>query len=307
MPQTALISGGKQVLPYPVEHEDNGRTALALTIRSAAGDDITSLSWNGDVVLTGPINDPGGPNAAVLMARAAAAAVASGFTARASGRTAYFMRDDGPRLGGYDAPVLVMAGTTSIVTAIPVATVVQDTRDGYDSSSGASVPADTPMMPPSHVLADAFDPDGGSVFEAHSHSIAQGSYVIDLATYTLHEIGAKTQLRHGARTAATSAWSARKFITRLSPAPQTIDWYSLEAIVTPDPVEWGEEHPVLIVPAFAAEGRIVNLDNAADAYVDGVAIKPGEFYEIKCGRAPLVVDATSADVRVEWFHEMEGY
>ena len=77
--------------------------------------------------------------------------------------------------------------------------------------------------------------------------------------------------------------------------------------MTPDPVEWGEEHPVLVVPAFASNGRIVNLDNAADAYVDGVAIKPGEFYDIKCGRAPLIVDATSADVRVEWFHEMEGY
>lgn len=299
VPQSVLVTGAKQVFPYPVEYEDDGLSTLALVFRSAAGDDITSLEWHGDAVLTGPIVDPGGLNPEIDMAILAAAAVAAGFTARASGNTAYFTRDDGRRVGGYGGIDLVRTGTTSIFTATAVRSVVQDLRDG-------PVPADIHLLGPDHAIANAADPDGGSALESHSHSIAQGSYVLDLATYTVHEVGVKLRAKGGARTAARSSWAGWKFRTRLDPEPSTLDWDSLDSI-TGGPTEWGEEHPIVPIPAFVAEGRVYNLDGAADAFVDGVRVKPNDFVEIECARVPFIVTPSAAGCRVEFYYEMEGY
>ena len=297
VPQSSLVVGSKQVFPYPVDYEDDGKTALALTIREANGDDITSLEWNGDTVLTGPIADPGGPGAAILMAQLAAAAVSAGFTARFSGNTAYFMRDDGPRLGGYEDPVLVMSGASSIVTAVPVRSVIQDLRDD-------PVPADVASLLPHHVLANAFDPDGGSIFESHGQSIARGSYVLNLATYTVHKVGTKTKAKGGPRTVPRIEWEGWKLRTRFEPSPLTLDWFSLDSI-TGGPTEWGEEHPVLQLPAARASGRVVNLDTVDPAYINGVQINPGEFHEFDCIREPFIVTPSPTGCRVEWDYEME--
>lgn len=301
VPAATLVQGADQVFPFPVEHEDDGLSTLALTIRAANGDDITSLEWHGDPVITGPIVDPGGASPEIDMAILAAQAVATGFTARAVGNTAFFVRDDGERVGGYGGIDLVMTGTSSIVSASAVVAVIQD------------VSPDTSLYPVidgfrDQRVARAEDPDGAlnsdGVHGINSNLavVSTKTWVLDLATYSLHESDGLRHVIGGARTEPVEDWVPRKHISHFVPEPATRSWVELDAI-TGGPTEWGDEHPFLWIPSVRASGRVVNLDTVDPAYINGVQINPGEFHEFDCIREPFIVTPSPDGCRVEWYYE----
>lgn len=278
----SLVSGAPQVFPHPVEVEDCYGAALAFVVVSDGGDDLDSLEWHGDAVVTGPVTPPGGGEEA--FAADIALAVTAGFSARVSGKTVYFFRDTPLAPNGYGGIAYSMSGAASVVRCHAVRTVVQDTR--Y-----------VPLGPTDQQLADATDPDGGNV-DAVGASFY--GYILDVATYTTHLVdGTTVRVLGGARPDQPMDWEGRKRRVTLTPPPATRDWDALEAI-TGVPDKWGDDHPVLQIPPFEATINVTNLDGAAVAYVDGVALGPGATAFIECTSIPVIVTPSAGGCRVEF-------
>lgn len=292
-PNAVTVPQGVHVFPYPVEHEDDGLSTLALVVVDDNGDSLTSLKWHGDDVVTGPVAPPGGGE--YLFAIDIAAAVAPGFTARAVNNVVFFDRDTGPCPRGYGGIALVMAGAASIMRVAAVTSIIQDVR------TPRALPGDPPAVG-GHNVASAREPDTREGYDPSLNAISDGVWVLDLAAYTLHQSSGLIPCIGGLRADPPADWTNRKFLGDMDPLPSTLDWDELLTLTGVADL-WGDERPLLVLPAFRADGRVVNLSLVANAYIDGVTILPGEFHEFECARKPFIVTAPAAGCRVEWYPE----
>lgn len=289
VPASVTVTGKPKVFPYPVEYEDDGISSLAVSIRTMGTHNITSITWHGDSVVTGPVVNPGTTRDA--FAAAVAAAVAAGFTARVSGYTVYFTRDDGERVGGYGAATIVTTGTSVVVDSIVVRMVIQDMR------------ATSALLQDLRV-AIASDPDGTTSYDTVMRAACTESNFLDFAAYSVHTIAASNDCIGGVRGTSLDTWGMTKKIVEVFPATSTRDVATM-ALLTGLTDEWGEDHPLLPIPEFMASGRVVNLDGAANAFVDGNAILPGDEFFFTRITHPIIVTPSTAGCRVEWQYHFD--
>ncbi len=197
------------VWPRPVNYGYDGRVALTLKITSAAAGTLDTLEMAGDSVITGAVALTAGDEAQSCID--IAAAVETGFVARAYGNMVAFSRDNAWR--GHDpfppettVIAFTAAGTTYEVVATPF---VIEASDGRFLMKDAARPRLTPI--------GTYDPDADPCRTDIPYAISSGTWI------WLPELGSKHMVRQMIRLDEVDTYkqeaSPYTWVLDLDPAP----------------------------------------------------------------------------------------